>query len=159
MLQTLSTLPRLLSGRTPVIDLCDQDRPGQVQDLAAFKTWYCSYDEGHDQILLDWATPPQSKSQSNSRDKDPSHDLEDSSEGEISDLDHHEDPELNQGNPELDQLVHTAEEQQDFDSFTLASPRVSLQRVRLLIFSSSDTGPDYKHSGSACYRNSVSAFN
>ena len=77
--------------------------------------------------------PPQSQSQSNSRDKDPSHDLEDSSEGEISDFYHHEDPELNQGNPELDQLVHTAEEQQDFDSFTQASPSVSLQRVRLPI--------------------------
>ena len=85
----------------------DQDRPVQAQDLAAFKTDIAAmmrdmikYSLNELRVVPE-ATPPlpQSQSQSNSKDKEPPLDLENSSEGEISD------PELNEGNPELDQLV------------------------------------------------------
>ena len=83
----------------------DQDRPVQAQDLAAFKTDIAAmmrdmikYSLNELRVVLK-LPPPLPQSQSNSKDKEPPLDLENSSEGEISD------PELNEGNPELDQLV------------------------------------------------------
>ena len=88
---------------------------------------------------------PLSQSQSNpkgkepSRDKEPSQDLEDSSEGE----EDHEDPQLDQGNPDLDQLMLTAEEQCDLDSFDLASPSVSLPRGKTPLWKVSQENPKF----------------
>ena len=66
-------------------------------------------------------TPAQPRSHSSTVDTE-SPQIVDISEGEIFDSEQ-EGPDF--GTPELDKLVHTAEEQLDYDSFALASPSVT----------------------------------
>ena len=58
----------------------------------------------------------------------PSLDCVDPSKGEGELASDEEEPDLNQGDPNLDQLMLTEDEQKDFESFPLASLSISLQK-------------------------------
>ena len=67
-----------------------------------------------------------------SRDRLPSPNHVDHSEGEEGELaSDEEDPEINQGDPNLDQLMLTEEEQKHFESFALALPSLSVQKGKI----------------------------
>ena len=113
-----------------------EDKPVQAQDLAAFKSdmptlikdiIQSSLSSFASQFKSDSVDKGESfQDHETSRDKehspDPSEDPSEGKEGELAS--EGEDPELDQGDPYLDQLMLTEEEEKDFESFTLASLRV-----------------------------------
>ena len=110
-----------------------EDRPVQAQDLDAFKSDVAASIKDMIQSFLSAFTKSDSEGkgessqdQEISRDREPSEDQIDLSEGRkknwlLS-------SKIVQGNPSLDQLMLMEEKQTDFESFALALPNMSLQK-------------------------------